>query len=207
MTQEVIAILSDDVKHTEHEYLRQAQAGDYDAYDELHRLLQPALTRFVRRLIGDIRDVEDIVQDTLISLYTHLNNIDPVENLRPYVFRIARNRAYDVLRRQGRGDESSIDDELVQVRVSFNAHKNCVAPEDAAHWMLLHMEVQAAMELLPESQRQALILYSEEEMTYAQIAQVMDVNIGTIKSRLFHAKKNLRGLLKPDTLCAIERYL
>jgi len=196
-----------DQKEAEHEWLRLARDGDYDAFEALHTSLEPALTRFVGRLIGDNREVEDIVQDTCIALYKNLNKIDPVENLRPYVFRIARNRCYDILRKQGRVNEVSMDDDPVQVRVSFNISQECVQPEDAAHWMLLHMEVQEAMENLPENQRQALILYSEEEMTYAEIAGVMDVSIGTIKSRLFHAKKNLRGLLRPDTLCAIERYL
>jgi transposase len=66
--------------------------------------------------------------------------------------------------------------------------------------MLLALEVREAMDQLPESQRQTLILYSEEGLSYTEIADIMDVSIGTVKSRLFYAKKNLRGLIRPATL-------
>lgn len=191
----------------EHELLRQAQAGDYDAFEALYASLEPSLQRFARRLIGDGPEADDVVQDTFIALYNHMRRIDPVENLRPYVFRIARNRAYDTLRKQGRFNQLSLEDEPVNVRVSFTASQDCLQPEDATHWLLLYMEVQEAMERLPELQRQALILFSEEDMSYAEIAEVMEVSIGTVKSRLFHAKKTLRGLLKPETLQAVSSSL
>jgi RNA polymerase sigma-70 factor (ECF subfamily) len=188
----------------EHELLRQAQCGDYDAYEALYASLEPSIRRFVFRLIGSTQEAEDVVQDTLIALFTNMNRIDPVENLRPYVFRIARNRSYDVLRRQGRYDQVSLDEEPVALRVSFHEAADSTLPEDAAHWLLLYLEVQEAMESLPEAQRQALILYSEEGLSYAEIAEVMDVSVGTIKSRIHHAKRTLRGLLDPETLAALE---
>jgi RNA polymerase sigma-70 factor, ECF subfamily len=191
-------------EQAEHELLRQAQNGDYGAFDELHASLEPAVRRFVQRLIGPGQEAEDITQDTFIALYLNLERVDPPEKLRPYVFRIARNRCYDRLRREGRYEHISLDDEPVSLRVSFDiAERNGTPPDEAAHWLLLHLEVQEAMDKLPELQRQALILYSEEGLSYAEIAEVMDVTVGTIKSRIFHAKKNLRGLLKPETLQAI----
>ncbi|MDX1993715.1 MAG: sigma-70 family RNA polymerase sigma factor [bacterium] len=187
----------------EHLLLRQAQQGSYDAFTELHDLLEPGVKRFVGRLIGHGQEAEDITQDTLIALYTNLCRIDPVENLRPYVFRIARNRCYDVLRRQGRFEDVSLDDEPAEMRVSFSNSHLIAAPEDVTHWLLLHLEVQEAMERLPELQRQTLVFYCEEELSYAEIAEIMNVSIGTVKSRLFHARTTLRGLLRPDTLRAI----
>ncbi len=192
---------------TEHELLRLAQQGDEEAFEQLHAALAPGLGRFVRRLIGDGQEAEDVVQDTLLALYLNLNRIEPVEKLRPYVFRIARNRCYDILRRGGRYDEVSIDvdeDDPLRVRVSFElADERATPPEEVAYWLLLQIEVREAMDSLPELQRQTLILFSEEGLTYAEIAEVMGVNIGTIKSRLFHAKKNLRARMKPETLAAI----
>jgi len=189
----------------ESDLLRQARSGDYDAFEQLHDRLEPAIGRFVRRLVGHTQEAEDIVQDTFIALYLNMARIEPAENLRPYVFRIARNRCYDLLRRQGRYEELSLDDEPVNVRVSFDLDaQHNPAPDDVAHWLLLTLEVQEAMENLPELQRQALILYSEEGLSYAEIAEVMGVSVGTIKSRLFHAKKSLRGLVRPETLRAIQ---
>lgn len=189
----------------ESELLRRARSGDYDAFESLHSSLEPAIGRFVRRLVGHTPAAEDIVQDTFIALYLNMARIEPAENLRPYVFRIARNRCYDLLRRQGRYEELSLDDEPVSVRVSFDLDaQHNPAPDDVAHWLLLTLEVQEAMESLPELQRQALILYSEEGLSYVEIADVMGVSVGTIKSRLFHAKKNLRRLVRPETLRAIQ---
>jgi RNA polymerase sigma-70 factor (ECF subfamily) len=190
---------------TEHELLRLAQQGDDDAFEQLHAALAPGLGRFVRRLIGDGQESEDVVQDTLLALYLNLNRIEPVEKLRPYVFRIARNRCYDILRREGRYEEVSIDnDDPYNMRVSFEiADERATLPEEVAHWLLLQLEVREAIDSLPELQRQALMLYAEEELSYAEIAEVMGVNIGTVKSRLFHAKKGLRARMKPETLAAI----
>jgi RNA polymerase sigma-70 factor, ECF subfamily len=190
----------------EQQLLRQAQQGDYDAFAQLHAALEPSINRFVNRLVGGrIQEAEDIVQDTFIALYLNLNKIDPVENLRPYVFRIARNNCYDILRRQGRYEHLPFDEEPVNVRVSFDlAQTTGNVPEDTTHWLLLHLEVQEAMEYLPEAQRQALILYSEQDMSYGEIAEIMDVEVGTIKSRIFHARRSLRRMMKPETLAAIE---
>lgn len=193
---------------TEAELLKLAQEGDYDAFEALYTALEPGLARFVRRLIGDGYEAQDVVQDTLMSLYVNLVKIDPPEKLRPYVFRIARNRCYDILRRQGRFEQVSIDadeDDGMNVRVSFQlADDRAQLPEEVSHWLLLHLEVTEAIERLPELQRQALILYAEEELSYAEIADVMNVSMGTVKSRIFHAKQTLRRLLRPATLEAIE---
>jgi RNA polymerase sigma-70 factor, ECF subfamily len=196
---------------TEQELLRQANAGDYLAFEELHQSLEPDVARFVRRLIGPGQESEDVVQDTFIALYKHMARIDPPGMLRPYVFRIARNRCYDILRRQGRYEEVSIDedeDDPVKVCISFDlADQAGAPPEEAAQWLLLYVEVKEAIDSLPEMQRQSLILYAEEGMTYAEIAEVMGVSIGTIKSRLFHAKRNLRERLSDDTLRLISEEL
>ncbi|MFN8530726.1 MAG: sigma-70 family RNA polymerase sigma factor [Anaerolineae bacterium] len=192
--------------------LEAARAGDYNAFEALHERLAPALNRFVRRLIGETGEVEDVVQDTLIAVYMHLPKLDPPEKLRPFMFRVARNRCYDILRHQGRWESVSTDldeDDPVGVRIAFDiaAAVDEMPPEDATNWLLMMMEVKAAMERLPEMQRQALILYCEEDMSYAEIAETMGVNIGTVKSRLFHAKRGLRGLIPPRTLAAIENEL
>ncbi|MBK8136853.1 MAG: hypothetical protein IPK52_13635, partial [Chloroflexi bacterium] len=78
------------------------------------------------------------------------------------------------------------------------------APEEVTHWLLLGLEVRQSIDRLPELQRQTLILFCEEAMSHAEIAEVMDVSIGTVKSRLFHAKKGLRGLVRPELLLAIQ---
>ncbi|MDK3161986.1 RNA polymerase sigma factor [Kamptonema cortianum] len=196
----------DPVREYEIALFRLAREGDHDAFAALQASLEPSIRRFVRRLIGGANDAEDdIVQTIFISLYRSMDRIDPPENLRPYVFRMARNRCYDELRGVGRYQNVSLDEEPVEMWVSYTTADQVPESEEVAHWLLLHLEVRDAMERLPELQRQALILYSEENMSYAEIAETMGTNIGTIKSRLFHAKRTLRALLRPETLKVLDQ--
>lgn len=186
--------------------LAAAKAGDYDAFEALHQRLEPVVARFVRRLIGVGQEAEDIVQDTLLALYLNLPKLDPPEKLRPFLFRVARNRCTDLLRHQGRWEHLALEDDEspLHLHIAYDMASDTVQPEDTAGWLMLYMEVKEAMDRLPEMQRQTLICYCEESLSYAEIAEVTDVSIGTVKSRLFHAKKNLRGLLSSRTLSAIE---
>lgn len=188
----------------EQSLLEAAQDGDIEAYEELQILLEPDIRRFVKGKINDPYTVDDVIQEVFLAFYQNMYRIDPVENLRPYIFRIARNKCYDDLRKFQRNENVSLDDEPIRTRVSFTEASNQPEPDDLAHWMLLHMEVQEAIAQLPENQRETLILYSEEQMTYAEIADIMDCSIGTVKSRLYYAKKNLRGLMNPETLSVID---
>lgn len=188
----------------ETEWLIAAQAGSTEAYEALVYSLEPDIRRYIRRRIDHYETVDDLVQETFLKLYMALDRIQPASSLRPYVFRIARNCVYDDLRRMGRLTDESLDDEVVELRVSFNASHQQPRPDDLTHWMLLAMEVRAAMDLLPLAQREALLLYSEEGLSYAEIAEVMEISVGTVKSRLFHAKKTLRRLLKPETLALLD---
>jgi RNA polymerase sigma-70 factor (ECF subfamily) len=194
---------ADLLDHPEHLFLQRAQGGEDEAFGELQAELEPAARRFIRRLIGMSDAEDDIVQDVFIALYRNLNRIEPVEKLRPYVFRMIRNRCYDELRRLGRFQAVSLDDEPLEAVASLQAPPEG-QPEEVAYWLMLYVEVQEAMERLPELQRQALILYSEENLSYAEIADVMNCSVGTVKSRLYYAKKTLRQLVSVDTLAALD---
>ncbi len=185
--------------------LERAQAGDDEAYGVLILKLEMPVRRFIRRLIGTSDAEDDITQDVFIKLHHKLHRIQPEQGVRPYLYRMVRNRTYDELRRIGRYEVVSLDEEPVEAYASFqNLPDDGEAPDETAHWLLIQLEVREAMERLPELQRQALILFSEEGLTYNEIAAAMETSIGTIKSRLFHAKQNLRRLLRPETLQALD---
>jgi RNA polymerase sigma-70 factor (ECF subfamily) len=203
--QPIVAEPADLANASETELVQRAQTGDHDAFAELQSRLDSPIRRFVWRLIGTHPEEDDIVQDSLIALYLNLDRIDPPENLRPYLFRIIRNRCYDLLRKRRRFEHVSLDEEPVESWVSLNEPPLTGSqPEEVTHWLLLNLEVQTAMERLPELQRETLILYSEENMSYNEIAEAMDCSIGTVKSRLFYAKKMLRQLISPETLTLLE---
>ena len=133
----------------------------------------------------------------------NLERIDPPEKLRPFLFRVIRNRCYDRLRAEGRFEVVSLDEAIYdgfgsETRETQIASDE-IQPEEATHWMMIYAEVEQAMQQLPELQRQTLILYSEASLSYEEIAEAMNVSIGTVKSRLYYAKRTLVRLLSPET--------
>lgn len=185
----------------EHNLLRLAQSGDKDAFAALQLLLDAPARAFTRRLIGDVD--EDIVQESFLALYMNLERLDPPEKLRPFLFRVIRNRCYDRLRAEGRFEVVSLDEAIYdgfgsETRETQIASDE-IQPEEATHWMMIYAEVEQAMQQLPELQRQTLILYSEASLSYEEIAEAMNVSIGTVKSRLYYAKRTLVRLLSPET--------
>lgn len=185
-------------EHAEHTLLEQARSGDRAAFDRLQTALDAPVRRFTRRLIGQNDAEEDIARGVFLALYMNLERLENPEHLRPFVFRVVRNLCYDEQRRKGRFQVVSLDSSGEDTDAPLHVLRDGAPPPDeVAHWALLYDEVQKAMEHLPEPQRQALILFCEEDLTYAQIAEVMAIDLGTVKSRIHHARKNLVRRLKP----------
>lgn len=178
--------------------LEKAQAGDWDAFEQLLLGLMDRLQGFAMHLLGwNHPAVEDIVQNTCIALFHNLARLD-AQTLIPFVFRVVRNQAYDHLRKQHRFFSiDSQDDFDLNMASHFDT-------ESDAQWRLLYVEVQTAINQLPELQRQTLLLYAEYDLSYAEIADVMSTQLGTVKSRLFHAKQTLRRLVSPEILDALD---
>jgi RNA polymerase sigma factor (sigma-70 family) len=187
-----------------------------DSFDALQTALEPGIRRFIRRLLGQYGDplaVDDLTQETFIALYRRLKaeqvGLDR-ESVQPYAYGIARHLVYAEMRRVRRyglglaDDHDQIGGDTETLGGYAVVADPSEAPEDAAHWLMLTMQVRAAIDRLPEAQRLVLILYSEEGLGYEEIARITGVNVGTVASRLHYAKRTLRGLLPPETLAAIS---
>lgn len=168
--------------------LHAARARQPGSFAALQQFLDPRVRRFIWHLIGYTIEEDDIVQDVFTALYVNLDRIEPAQKLSPFLFRVTRNRCYDLLRRQGRYDVVRLDSQPL-------ADRNR-APDDQVHWSLLYARLQEAVQQLAEPQRQALILYAWESFSYEEIAEALSVPVGTVKSRLFHARKQLRSVIQ-----------
>ena len=178
--------------------LQQAKEGDHEAFQELRQTLYPMIHRFVSRLIGHREDTEDIMQNVFIALYANIEDIDPPKKLRPFLFRVARNQCYDVLRHRKYRQTMDYNDDLSELLPSRD-----ISPEESTHWRILYEQVKLAIDRLPQAQREVLILYAEERLGYEEIAEVVHTNVGTVKSRLHYAKRTLRGMLDTTLLEAM----
>jgi len=148
--------------------------------------MTPALRRYARGLLRDATAADDLVQDCLervIANWHRRRNDDP----RTWVFAILHNLAVSSLRQSARrGAHLSVDE------VKEGVLSRRPSQEDS----LLQQDILDAIGQLPEEQRSTLLLVSIEDMSYAQVAEVLAVPIGTVMSRLSRARERLRQILE-----------
>jgi RNA polymerase sigma-70 factor (ECF subfamily) len=178
--------------------LNAAKAGNNDAFAALQEQFEPRIRRYAQRMIRNGDEVEDIVQRSFIALYMNIERMHPAEKLLPFLYRVTRNLCYDALRQYYRRDEMDFDE--CEYRVTSPG----ISPEHSAHWSLLMQELKRAIDCLPEVQRDTLILYAEENLSHAEIAEVMNTEVGTVKSRLHYARRLLRQMLPPEFFESLE---
>lgn len=147
-----------------------------------------SLHRFATGLTGNPVDAEDLVQECLRRVLAHLKGNNTVTNLRAYLFRTLRNVHIDQCRKQkSRGYEVDADADSVEYL--------SVAPSQEDR--LRCADISSALDTLPESQREVILLSCLEGMTYEDVAEVTGNPIGTVRSRLHRGRAALRELLDP----------
>jgi len=160
-----------------------AQCGDREALELLLRSVQPSLHRYVRRLTGDA-DADDVVQDVLVAIARNVVWLVEPRLLRPWAFRIASRASFTHLRRvRRRGIQESADEVLASL------HAPEPAPDEALLSELLDGDV------LSPASRAVLVLHFQEEMQLDEVAAVLEIPLGTVKSRLAYGLKTLRQYL------------
>jgi RNA polymerase sigma-70 factor (ECF subfamily) len=170
----------------------QAQAGDDAAFEELVRATQRSLFYTVLRVVQDTHMADDLVQEVLIKAYESLPELKTPEFFKAWIHRIAMNRAIDCRRSSRKAAENVfLVDEFFNVGV-----EDPDPPADPEEVARLSAAVSEAIGSLPDQQRTVLSLTMEKNLSQEEIAQIMECPVGTIKSRLHHARKSLREKLR-----------
>ena len=156
------------------------QAGDEGALAELIERYQPRLMLYMRQMLGDRHAAEDAVQEVWLSVYRAVAKLKDAGAFRGWVYRIARDHAYSMLRRKGR------------IECPVEEADSALAPPDPEFDDEDRRLVQASVNRLPHEQREVLLLRFIEQMSYEQIAAAIGCQLGTVRSRLFYAKRALR---------------
>lgn len=151
------------------------------------------LYRVARRMTGNAADAEDLVQETLLKALRGWDGFRPGSNARAWLLTILRNAFINGYRRRKR-EPIAMDIDTAE-RHSILQDVAESDPEGTFFTKLVDETVLAAVEALPEEFREALVLSDLEGMPYAEIAQVLEVPVGTVKSRLFRARRLLQRRL------------
>jgi RNA polymerase sigma-70 factor (ECF subfamily) len=140
------------------------------------------------RLTRRPADAEDLVQDTYLKAFRSSGQFKRGTNLKAWLFTILHNTFKNVLRHDGR-NPVDVDSEVVEQAAGDAAQEP--TPEQILTRATLDADLQAALDDLPEAFRQAVWLRDVEELTYAEIAEVLDVPVGTVMSRISRGRRAL----------------
>jgi RNA polymerase sigma-70 factor, ECF subfamily len=185
-------------KCSDEELLARFRKGRKDAFAVLLRRYEQELYGYLRRYVGDANLAEDVFQNTFLQLYVKIKSYQAGRPVRPWLYTIATHQAIDALRRHGRHQAVS----LHQMRDDGNCaesedlagilHGKDVDPLDAVQCEERRLAVRAAVDELPEFLRQVVLLGYYQGMKYQEIADVLGIPLGTVKSRLHTALKRLQ---------------
>lgn len=156
----------------------------------------PFLRAFGRTLTGDVETAEDLAQETVLQAWRCRGQFREGTNLRAWLSTILRNRFYSSQRR--RKWRAEFDADVIE--------RTLVAPDDPSANVELE-DVRRALSMLPDFQREALILVGAGGLAYEEVAQIMGCPVGTVKSRVRRARDELQSLLYEGRLVEAPRHV
>jgi len=174
------------------ELLSRYAAGDESAFRELVNRYKNSLYVFLRQFLNQNDLVEDVFQETFLQVFSSRESFDPNRPLRPWLFTIAANKAKDALRKQQRTATIPIGAVAQAQDMSFEELLNTLASDTAVPYDDLEKDetavrVRQVIANMPENLREILILAYFNRFSYKQMAQILSIPIGTVKSRLHTA--------------------
>ena len=169
-------------------------AGEEKAFEELVRRHERKVFRLLMRMMGDRQEAEDVAQETFLSLHRHGHRFRGDSRFSTFVYRVASNAALNRRRSLGR-NRARIQKLAVRQAAGDDLPSAPRDPEDATSGAQLSRRVRDALEQLKPSLRMPVLLYDIEGLSYGEIAEILGVAEGTVKSRIHRARQALRVLL------------
>lgn len=176
------------------ELFERTSNGDEDAFVQIVDRYRSKLYGFLRRMVSDSTDAEDLLQQTFFRVYKKSLDHCRIESFSSWIFTVAANLARDELRRRSRTGKRTFT--LDNGYAETIADRKATAVDNAAH-SELRERIDWAVGCLDERYRAVFVLRDIEGLSYEEIARVLRIRIGTVKSRLNRARLKLRALLGP----------
>lgn len=178
-------------------FVRRAQQGDLAAYDELVRRYQERVYATLYQMTSNHEDANDLAQEAFIKAYQAIKSFKGGSSFYTWVYRIAVNKTINFLKSRKHKSAMSLND------LDFDAEKDpdLVAlisdktPRRDAALAELKNKLNEAMQKLSEQHRLVVALHDIQGMAHEEIAEIMECNTGTVRSRLFYARQQLQGYL------------
>jgi RNA polymerase sigma factor (sigma-70 family) len=172
-----------------------ARGRDSGAFEALVRRHQGPLYNFCFRMLGQAEDAADVAQETFVQLYSHLGRLDEREPIAPWLFRVARNRCIDVIRRR-RTVPLGVADATGEDTMQLDPADDEPLPDELAERADLQRVLSNAIAELPPSYAEVVALRYAGDRSFAEIAAILECDEGAARVRFHRAKALLRRQLR-----------
>lgn len=178
----------------ENQWVEAAKRGDPSAFEELVKLYEKRVYALALRMCGNPEDAREAAQDAFLAAWQGLPFFRQESSFSTWLYRLTSNACVDLLRREGRHTAASgpsLDDEEAPVSLPDTA----AGPQEQLEQRELRELIEAGLQSLSPEHRQVLVLREMHQLRYDEIAQALDLDVGTVKSRINRGRKQLRKFL------------
>ncbi len=179
---------------TDEELIKQFQEGDKRAYDEIVSRYSQPLYNFIYRIIGDSAFAEDLLQETFVRLYLNKDRYREIAKFSTWIYTIAGNLAKTELRRQKVRRWFSLSPKTDERPLEIA--DDDPDPEDTLQRNSVLKQINDEIQKLPDVFRQVIELRDLQELSYEEIGKILDIPLGTVKSRVNRGRQRLQKKLK-----------
>ena len=190
---------------TDKEVIDRVLSGEKEAFGILVKRYQGPIVNYVYRMTGDFETAIELSQEIFLKVFTSLGKFNGAFKFSPWLYKIAGNLTIDFHRKKGPRTVSlnqlSGDEEGVR---TLDLPSGSPGPEEIYYSTDLRERIEEAMTLLPDEQREILILRHLNGLDYTEIAEAKNLPLGTVKNRLFRARRKLKEMIFPPNAAAGE---
>lgn len=186
-------------KTLEKSLIERCKKGDIGAFNELVELYEKRVFNFAFRMSGNYDDANDVAQEAFIRVFNSINTFRGEANFTTWLYRIVTNVYLDERKKQKSHLHTSLEEyiELEENAVTRQIEAEGPLPAEVAEEAERNGVLHRAIQELPEYQRVMVVLYHTQNKSYEEIAEIMKLPIGTVKSRLNRARLALKEKLDP----------
>lgn len=187
------------VRYGQNALIQRCKQGDLSAFDEIVRLYEKQVYNFAYRMTGNYDDASDISMEAFVKAYQAIDSFRGDANFSTWIFRIVTNLYLDRRKRSKAHLNVPLDEyiELEESSVARQIEDPSPGPLDQLEALERHKTLESAINELPEYQRIMVLLFHTQNQSYEEIAEIVGLPIGTVKSRLNRARIALKEKLEP----------
>ena len=179
------------------ELMAQFQAGTVEAFDLLVERYSERLFHYINRFVKDDRQAEDLLQETFLRVHRNRHSYEPIAKFSTWLYTIGGNLARSAYRRRKRQRTYSIYGESSEgEEYEMPIPSPTLAPSQHAEAGIQSRYIQKALDRLPETYREVVVLRDVQQLTYEEIAEITGLPMGTVKSRINRGRTKLQDYLK-----------